>query len=381
MPARIMTAVLAASLLVIVAPLAAQNETGGTAAATHPDTVDLRVDDQPLLVLLERIARQCQLGLVVETGLDHIVGSSTTIYAKDAPWDDAMRLLREQYEIEVTPGAKRIVVTSAHSAFEKRLRRGYYPVETITRPVNSFRGPTLGLAEQEYYGGGSILDIVDDESLIEDLPKLVSYGVGSPDDWDRDGVMLDHKSDVLVVRQVPEIHEGVRELITRLEKNAARQVVCRVYPLEARELPTAVVDVEELETLTDGRRAIAAFVIADGQTNHHYIGTQVPVTTDAESVSGVVDPVVSTLREGFSITVAPHVTRDGILASMRVETARATGKRPYHVSDLDGVPYVVVQRSEIDRKHAYDTRLVPFGGAAVLTLGDDVYGVSFEVAE
>ncbi|MEM7260781.1 MAG: hypothetical protein AAF488_02255 [Planctomycetota bacterium] len=355
------------------------------APADPPATIDLRVEDQPLLVLIERIARQCELGLVVHDGVVSTLLQDVTIYAKDASWSDAMDLLRREYRIELRMTDKRIEILDADAEFIRRLERRYYPITQITTGVEDFVAPRLGTGPDRYAGGGSgsILDLGDDGPVpvIEDLPELIQQSIPrARRSWDVDGVELFEMDGMLVVRQVPEIHAPIASFLADLEKNASRQVVCRLHALPSapyrRTLPA-----EAYQVLVDEGMPVAAYVLSDGQRNHYHTATLRRYVMDAETVHHTVDPVSNALRTGLVLDVTPHITRDGVLANIYLATLENPDSRSTAVRTHAGAKLVEIELPTLEGEWTEDSRFVPHGGGVIYRLGDQVFGVSFEVLD
>ncbi|MGE3166577.1 MAG: hypothetical protein AB7O52_16880 [Planctomycetota bacterium] len=355
------------------------------AAAAPPETVDLRVESQPLLVLCERLARQCEVGLVVHREAVESLQQSVSIYAKDAKWDDALKLFREEYGVELRLTERRLEVLDAAADFRKRIQRQYFPTAQITASVDDYPAPKLGFEAEEEFGGG-VLNFSDEDGpppLIADLAGLVEHSVGSLEHWERDGVGLTLTDDggLLSVQQVPELQAGVRTFLATLERNATRQLVCRLHRLPDETVPGQSIAKSAYAELTRNRRPEASFMVGDGQRNHHYAGNVRTFVAESCAVGKCIDPVVRELRSGLALDVEPHVTREGVLANISLSRCTNSGSTRTGVVTADGLSQVEIELPILQHEKTGDSRLVPLGGAVVYLLGDEVYGVSFEVFE
>lgn len=372
--------VLLTFLVLIVSEPAWAQESGG--APTPPKTVDLRVEDQPLLVLLERIARQCDVGLVAHANVLGTLEDEVSIYAKDAKWSDALDLLRREYGVELRLGAKRIEVVDADADFRERLVRRYYPTSPITKAITDFPAPQLGSRWDSLEGSGAILDFADEDDVpraIEDLVDLVIYSIGGEDNWERDGVWIVEEEGMLIANHLPEVHERISEFLKLLEQNASRQLVCHLFELDKRTPVRETVTRQELAQLVEARVPLASFVIGDGQRNHHFHGTLRHFTNDAESVEHVIDPVVERLRTGLSLDVTPHVTMGGVLCNIRLARCTNPAAPLKQIMDERGEPLVSVELPKLRAQSTGDSRLIPTGGGAIYRIGNRVYCVGLEI--
>ncbi|MCI0652466.1 MAG: hypothetical protein L0Z55_11360 [Planctomycetes bacterium] len=347
-------------------------------AQAPPGTIDLRVDDQPLIILLERIARQCGRGLLVHRGAAELLEREARIYAKDARWDEAVRLLREEYGVVLEYTEKRIEVRSADAIFRARLERRQYPSAAITRGLGDFPAGRLGIVWDEsgafsFGGSNVVLDLADSEAArVEDLPELIIKHLGSgAADLER-GIEVSDADGVLQVRHLPEAHARVTDFLRGLERTAARQVTCRLY--ELRRAPAkSEVSKEELAALIQGVQPLAVFNSCDGQRGHLHSGVRHPHVAFTEAVNEVVDPVVLSVVDGLVIEVEPHVTTGGILANVQLQRCRVLGTSDARVTDAEGNAIVQAQLPRWHIEEVHDSRRVPAGGGAVLRAGSSVF--------
>ena len=367
-----MSRLLMLPLLLLTALLPAQVEL--------PQTIDLRVENQPLLVLLERVARQLERGLVVEGEVIEKVQVEARIFAKDAPWDDAVRLLREEYGVVMQVGVKRIVVADADADFRRSLVRRYYPTDLVTHPRQDRAGPRMGTTwwYDRSGDGGSILDLEDEAPLLfDDLHEIMRNYIGPPEIWDRDGVVLQEESGLLLVNNVPDQQGRVKELLEELEKSSSRQVVCRLYDFDATDAHSFTA--EEWPAARGDRMPVVTFVTRDGVMNHHWQGQQRMMTVDVETVGTVEDPVRDAVRTGLVLEVKPHVTRNGILANIMLSQARLAGAEPSDIQSVSGLLLGSIDLLKVAGQSCSDQRFIENGGATVYRLGDSFYVVSLEV--
>jgi hypothetical protein len=362
--------------LLLISPLTAT-------AATQPDTIDLRVDRAPLFTLIERIARQCDAGLAVDGALGDTMRREITLNAKDAPWKDALALLESEYGIALALDDGRLVVTDADAEFRKKLVQRTYDVRSLTKPLENYPGPNLDIPEAGGQGA-KLLPPIEPESapeasdLVDTLQKHVR-----PESWTRAGVAIEEYSGAMVVTQTPEIQTEVQAFLERLERTAAREVVCRAWRIAApHDANAPVADAATwARWAKDAGTPIASFVMIDGQQNHHFSGTQMMYIADANVVQGVDDPIVTVLRSGLGIDVEPQATLDGVIATIRFTATVDQQWTQAPVLDPAGRPLITVALPRTLLDTSRDSRLVPKGGAAVLRFGDRAYALTFEVLD
>lgn len=351
------------------------------APSAPPETVDLRVDDQPLLVLLERIARQCDRGLVVDADLVETLGRKVTIDARGVAWSEAVDLFRREYRLTIQVTERRIEVVDSDESFRRQLVRRAYPVAQLTEPLRNYEAPHLGSGHRSDAAGAGLLSLGEgDVVLIDELLEWIKAAIRS-ETWDQDAVeiFVDESDNWLRVRQLPALHEALSAFLHELERNVARQLVCRLIRLPDGEYAD-VLTAEELGPLIAGHVPLAAFVLADGQRNHHFQGITQRFTADVETVHEAIDPVVADLRTGWVLDVEPHITRDGILCNLFIGRAANPEFATRELrSDADTVLAEFALPS-IDVEGCADTRLIPRDGAAVHRLEGVPYAVQFVVA-
>lgn len=351
------------------------------AAADPPERVDLRADDQPLLVLLERLARQCERGLVVDSELVSQLEERVTIDVRQARWADAIELFQSEYGLTVRVSDARLEIVDAEEEFTGQLVRDSYPVGMITEQIGYYPAPILGRAPRDLSAGsGGLLNLEQSNKiLVDELTGWVELGTASPT-WEREGVELSVQSsgNWLRVRQLPRMQEAVEAFIRDLEKKVGRQLICRFYRLADADAPDILM-AEELAPRIEDRVPLAAFPLSDGQRNHFAAGVSREHTMDVETVHHTVDPIVERLRTGWALDVEAHVTRNGVLAKVRLAHCENPEMRTSQVGDGDGNPLAEVEMPVIDVDECADTRLVPRGGAATYRIAGGTYAVTFEV--
>ncbi|GDY14541.1 hypothetical protein LBMAG53_34190 [Planctomycetota bacterium] len=353
---------------------------GCAAAAQQPATVDLRADQQILYVLVERLAKQCDAGLIVDHNLQDRLGTTVTLVAKDAPWNDAIAMLASEYHLTVRLVGNRLEVTDADTEARKRLETRIYDVRTMLVSTPDFPGPELatpaiGTAAARYLPG------IESEALpnINELVELVQHQI-APSSWTDGLAKISESGGMLTVTQSPEIQRQVAGLLARLERSAARQVVVRCFRLTAAPA-AATVDAATWKSLGADLQPAAVFVTQDEQQNHHAVLEQRNYVGDLDIVQGIYDPVVATIARGLVVDVQPSVTNQGVVATVKL-AASADQKLPTtKVQAGDGRWLADITLPDASFDSAKDTRLIPSGGAAIYQLGGRIYAITCEVLD
>ncbi len=354
---------------------------GSAQAASQPETIDLRVDHAPLVTLIERIARQCDAGLAIDSSLQEQMSREVTLNARDAPWKEAVALLESEYRISLTLVADRLNVVNADAEFRNRLVSRTYDVRVLTLPIDDFPGPKLDIAEP---GSAGCYLMPPHQATPSSASAEISATIRRqirPSWWTRDGMEISELNGALIITALPDIHAEILAFLQRLERAAAREVVCRVYRLPDNIAPLpAVLDAKAWRALAPTSGApIATFAMLDSQTNHHFSGTQAIYVSDADVVQGIYDPIMSLVSHGLAVDVEPVVTIDGVVVTTRFSATINHDVTSAPVIDSAGKAVIDVQlpRTELDASN--DSRLVPLGGAAGLRFAERTYALTFEV--
>ena len=353
-------------------------------AASQPENIDLRVDHAPLATLIERIARQCDAGLVIDSSLQDLMNRAVTINVKEAAWKDALALLASEYRISLSLVDDRLQVVDADAEFRKQLVTKTYDVRTLTQALENFPGPSLDIPEPGGHGAMLLPPIEGDERPeAAEIGDTIRRHV-HPEMWQRSGMSIGQYSPELVITATPEIHNDILVFLQQLERTAARQVVCRVFRLpDNGALLPAVFDAKAWQAASGGGAGsgapLATFIMLDAQQNHHFSGAQSRYVADADVVQGIYDPIVTVLSKGLMVEVKPEVTIDGVIATTRFEATVDSSWTSEEIVDTAGKSQVSVRQPQIRSDISNDTRLVPIGGASVLRFAERTYVMTFEV--
>ncbi len=349
-------------------------------AAAQPDTVDLRVEKQPLFTLIERIARQCDAGLSVHHGVQDRMDAEVTINARDARWNDAVELLRQQYRLSMRLSGDRLLIEDADAAQRRELVAVRYDIRPLLRAKASRPGPSLTIPEP----GGTgclLLPPIEPDSRPEaaSFIELIHQRV-APASW-ASGASIEEFQDLLVVIQTPENQRKVAALLRELEAGLLRQVQVRVWRLPAAAAAgAAVLDRAACAALVKplGLPALA-FVTGDDQQGHGWAGLQRNAILDLDVVQSRMSPIISTLASGIALDVQPLATRDGLLLTCRFDAVVPAESGQLPVRDAAGRTIAPVEHPVHDQDTVRCSVLVPDGGAAVLRFGDRAYAIQAEL--
>lgn len=350
-------------------------------AASLPERVDLDVDEDPLVELLEQVARQCDAGLVVLDGLEADVQQSVTIDVDDAAWGDLVAWLLDEYGLALILRDGRLEVRDASRLARAELVVAGYDVAVLTAGIDSHPGPRLELPEPGGFGAMLVPAIMDEEPpelgdvleiLAERLPEAL---------WDIDGAGLDELNGQLVVVLQPEGQAAVRSILDEMERIAARQVVVRSWRLPAdTAVPGPVVDAGAWTALRPTASPLGVHVQADESRMHHFSGIQQAYLADVDVVGEAFDPIATVRSRGMVVDTEVHATLAGVLTTLRVQRTSDGGSSAAAVQ-LGATEVARIERPAIGLLDVSDTRLIPDGGAALLPAADALFAVSVEVLD
>ena len=204
-----------------------------------------------------------------------------------------------------------------------------------------------------------------------------------PETWDRQGVSLEEiSSGQMAVIHVPEVHEKIVATLERIEHIASRRVEAAVYRMKFAEAPSKMtLSPDEWNQLKEKPLQLHGnILLRDGQRNHHSSGILRELLTDHDVSEGSFDPIMSVVRDGFSIDVTPQITVAGVLTTARISGGfSGEQKRVPMESDGENLAELSMQKRQYGESN--DTRLIPFNGAACYHLGDDVLIIHVSVSE
>lgn len=351
-------------------------------AAAQPATLDLNVNQKSLLVVLEQIAEQCEASLVVDPDCSSRLEQEMTLVVEKAAWPEVMGLLRSQKQLAVLLEGGVLRVSDAEKAWRAGLAVRFYDIRAPMQARLQYSSPYLDVPEPGGRSSGLTAPIGDPAppectSFVYLIQQLVE-----PESWGRNGVSIGDFQGNLVITQTPEVHARIQLLLEEWERVGARQIVTRVWRLDAKAATgNAIHNAEQWKTLIAERRPLAAFISLEGQRNHHFSGKQRLVVNDVDVVQKVLDPICSVVGEGLVVDCQPFVIVDGVMATISFTASSANPPGEWTMTDDAGTALATLDTPDIALDRSRDIRVVPFGGGTIFAFGERVYGVSFEVLQ
>jgi hypothetical protein len=328
--------------------------------------------------ILSDLADACDAGLLVRREAARLIAKRITIDAERVPWVEAAQLLCDGYGLDLALEGDRLVVSDARLARKRRLVQRTYDVRAILAERPGRPGPDLNLPEP----GGTgchLLPPIDRERLVADIPGLVAERLGEA--IAADGLQIGQSGGMLQVTALPDLHERIPGILAELERQSARQVTGRLWPLAA-EPAEAVLDAASCARLIQGLPAPAlTLVMQDEQQNHAWAGIERRIVADADVVQQVYDPIVSVVVDGLVLDCHPLVTDAGVVATLRSSAATTVKMDQRVIADAAGKPLLAIDQPERTYARSRDTRVIPPGGGTVLRLGAAVYLLQLTVSE
>ena len=347
-------------------------------ANSTPETIDLRVDGDPLLLLFERIARELRLGLIANSEVVEVLRKEVSIDIAEVRWRDAVEYFENEFGISMLRDNKRLILSNTEAEFGRQLEHRTYSVGQLISPEKKPGSPYLGY-NARHWGFKGLLDAESgrDPILIEDLEEIIP-AVAGRGTWDRDGVELTLAGRFIHVHQTPAVHEEIEAWITATEKRVARQVICRVYSITPGD-HAQLLSSEELKEAAGGQDPIASWVANDGAMSFWFSGQEHDYISDVEFVNHVPDPLVETLRSGWVIDLEPHVTEGGVWTNFGVSWVHMGAMSSSEILGDDGVARAVIQTPKLEFQVSSGSQLVPSGSASVHRFGTKVLAIQVEV--
>ena len=347
-------------------------------APETPETIDLRVDGDPLLLLFERIARDLRVGLVANSEISRRLREEVTIEVAEARWDDAVELFALEYNIAMRRVGDRLVLSEINAEFRKLLTHRTYSVGHLVEHRKRKTPPPLGYfgKEDHHDGGGGLLNLAPPtvfDELSEIIPAVAGRGT-----WDREGVALLEDGERLHIRQIPAVHREIEEWLKRMEEQVTRQVVCRVHKLPPGEYAEQISG-QELAELTEGQSPIAAWIVPDSEPSFWFSGQDREYVSDLSIIHHVAGPVIEVLRAGWLVQVEPHVTRQGVLANIAVSHVKQRRTTETALRDETNEARIIIQTPQLEFEISKGNRMIGSGEASVHQLGSNTVAVQLEV--
>ncbi len=366
---------LSASLMILAWSL------GSISAATAPATVDLSAADKPLLTVIERLARACSASLVVDHSVTVRMGTTVRNEIENVPWNQAKEWFATQHRLSIALEGEWLVVTDVDSAFQASLVSAAYDVRQLMGSDANRPAPDIDLPEPGAPRARSLPTLeATPATIVSTLPELIKTEI-EPASWNWSGTTVVVQNGLLLVTHQQQVHTAVRSLLARLEATSARQIVVRCWSFPVtNQGKSGIVDAVtwqgQAKTLGAPR---AAFILADGQRNHSYSGTERTAVVDLDVVQGIYQPVNQATLDGMALDVQAHATIGGVLATIRLAEVSGVVLTPKTVRDGQDRVISTLDTIAIEQSGQRTTRLIPSGGAAFIRIGERFWAVQCEV--
>jgi hypothetical protein len=341
--------------------------------------IDLQADKQPVALVLEQIASRLHVGLVVDATAAEKLQVPASIDLHDASLRDiSMVLSGLGLEISYQLGWIQVGMSMP----KERLLTKSYPAHSLTFGKTNYPGIDLAIPEPGGLGSRTLSPIEaetapETNEVIDILRKTVA-----PESWDAPGVSINEDMVSIVVTQSAGVHALIAAKLAELERSYGRQLICRVYAVTVDDnTPPILAQPAWTAMLAQCHAPVAAFVLLNGTQNNHFCGTQRSYVADGDNVQEGIDPIISVLSQGLSVDTTPQITVDGVLANMRLTQSTSDMSVFDTMKDDQGNHLLELENPRVERLSARETRLIPYGGAALYRIGGRAYAVSFEKVE
>jgi hypothetical protein len=354
----------------------------GLLAAAQPKTISIKVQDKPVLTILEQMADACDAHLQVRHGLSTRLEARVSLTASDIPWGDVVSLLDRQYGITVALDGRILSAMDSGEAWKGKLVMRFYDLRPLLQGISIYPGPDLDIPEPG--GLGSRLKPPIADSAPPEIAQFVDIikRMVTPELWDGTrGISIEEYQGSLMVVHTPEGQLAVEALLRDMQRVACRQFVCRVYALPAATADGPVVTAERWQVIGNGVQPIAAFSTLDGQLNGHFSGRQRIIIADGDVVQKAYYAITNQLSDGLVVEVQPTSTIGGVLADIRFSISAAELAGTSDITTADGQKQLSIDRIRQAIDLAHDTRLIPPGGAALYSFADRRYALVFETLD
>lgn len=256
-----------------------------------------------------------------------------------------------------------------------------YDVTDLVRRPRNFPAPKLGLDGLEEQEGAAFDDEEEDEPWgIDELVELIRESLGLNEDGATASVEKFGRDKIVVVA-LPERHKQARHLL-----GTARRGPVIVYSMTSRLVHIEAEQLERFGLRESSRKAVLVDKVSAGKALEQLtqesklelvtspkvatlarqkasvaVTSQLAYVSDAEVHAGVIDPVIATLQEGFTIDLkAKPAPAAGVKSHLVQWTATvAEIARPIAEStlDIDGTPFTL-QVPEVSQKVAQGRAVV-----------------------
>lgn len=357
----------------------------GTAPVTptskFPATFSLRVTSEPLMSGLERLAKQLRVGLIIHHDAQDAVRENVEIDLVERSWNDLLTVMW-LHRVLLTLDDDVLMVRDWGNGNERRMERVFYSTAAMTKRTMPLPGPRLGIRDlqeisvpQPLFGNVPDSDGDQPHRFIEEVQSGVA-----PESWENLGVFIEDYNGAMIVGQSPEAHAELVRFIATRERRFARQVVVRCHRLAKPPVGSGLIlDAATWTKLAkDLPVADAAFMVIDGQCNHHFSGVRRSYIATDLVEKGLGSPVMGMSTSGLVIEAEPHITVEGISTRIRLQATVSDSMTTSPVKDAAGRLLFDIDLPDQRIDQADDVRLIPLGGAALYHFDDRTYAVSVE---
>lgn len=349
-------------------------------AAELPTSVNIAIKARPLIDLVDRLARACDAGLLVQARVVDRLGVVATYEFNDAAWMDVADILAKDHRLLVRLNRDRLEVDDLDADLRARLVQRSYPIRMLFGlPAEQRDTINLSLPDPGGIGSRLLPPIVPAEPLnTVGLSELIRASV-KPGEWPEVTSVGEYDADRTLVTQTPDMQGQVAEWLTATERKHAVMVQITLVAL-SRDPGATVLDAAAWQLASAGAGApLGVIVVPDRGMNFHWSGTRRHVLMDVDRIQGVYDPIMTVIADGLRVSASPAITVAGVRldAVLQLVDGQKLGERA--VTTADGTPLLTLTTVERAESRVADTRLVPPGGAAVYRLGERVIAAAVQV--
>ncbi|MCZ6691147.1 MAG: hypothetical protein O7H41_16285 [Planctomycetota bacterium] len=195
--------------------------------------VTINFDETPLDAVVTFLQDVTGLNMQISPQVD-ATGVNVSLGLNEAILANALRLILDKVNLSYT-FKDQVIYIAEPGEEEGELIFEIYNVQDILNKIEDFTGPEIKVtsADAPQPGGGGagqlIFDDDDDEDLEgtidpDKLLDLIQSSTGE-DNWEREGVSIEHHRGQLLINNVREIHLEVQEVLENLRKDAGLFVV------------------------------------------------------------------------------------------------------------------------------------------------------------
>jgi len=238
----------------VAAPDPRKEQILNTLAATRVFAIDWKAGDVTLSSSIAYLRSVTGLNFVLSQKVKEEKADSEIVLKVDnVSVEQVLDLITEPNEMAWKVRMGVVMVLAKDEAIEKPVLQ-FYDVKDLVAKIQDFPGQEINLVPSKYQPPEveeppeptSPFEI---DSLIEVIKQTID-----PEAWDIEGTAIDPKNGVLVVRQIPEVHQKIGQFLSDLRKNTGVLVNLEVGFLRAEDrfLRDVGVDIRGLGDDTGG---------------------------------------------------------------------------------------------------------------------------------